>query len=613
MTARKPQALAVAKGFARSIAYSRVVRFGARKYIERAGKRRLDSIEEKGYGAALRGLASEPLSGGRRYAKLTILNWQQHNGAAFLLSQDGVPVYGNTVESPQRGFPLIYRNIVVESDDLSRFTLDIPAEFRLQFSHAAFSTEQQEAYDKKYEVRQEGDFFFSLRGNLENPKYLVVTFPGFGPSTSRISYAVTYMKQLVGRDLRETAILCLQDRYGVAGTYMVTDTSGRLLGERLSEFLAKISSRLGVDEQNLLLFGASKGGSIALMAAEKFPAAAIVVAVPQLHLPYYLSKPFFANNLGLSERYRQVVQPGELLQRYCQEGRQIHHFFTNDDELSNYSQVEFLNGHNTYSRYRFAGKHGEVARIALPAMIGLIRAFIDPRERQSLGELSVREFDRPNGVSLQVRTSSFSTDVAAGNAVRFVRVSSEEGTVLQATTSTQLPMVGYLGAGELIHSSLDPAVGEAVVLEIVQDGTLRESESVSVSLGAPSARAVLVPSPALELGASGRRSYVIVDKDEVVEFCYESEFRANAAEGVCVYYGQDLADLRATSAAAKLRYRHEIFVTSREASRLVEPLCRRLAVQVNSRSLQIVVQGGWGNDELAEALRESDWPQLAVH
>ena len=278
-----------AKSLAKNIAFSTPVRALARKVIATDSGWLRKLLVRNGYEDKVKMLATETIPTGLYFGKLTFNSWKEFDGQPFLLSESGTTVYGNTIEAPQRGFPLVYRNFVVSTTDPKQYKLSIPAEYRLQFSRIPFTTEQQKAYDTKYQVQQRGDFYFSLRGNLENPRKLIVTFPGFGPSTSRISYAITYLQQLSSNDLRDAAILCLQDRYGASGTYMVTDTAGRELGTRLHKFLTDVSNDLGIQNNDMLFFGASKGGSIALFAAERFPNSTLVIAVPQLDLPYYAS------------------------------------------------------------------------------------------------------------------------------------------------------------------------------------------------------------------------------------------------------------------------------------------------------------------------------------
>lgn len=169
-------------------------------------------IKAKGLEDRIRRIASENLPQGMYFAKLTLGDWKSWNGKPFRLLQDGALVYGNMIEPPARGFPLEYRNIMVTSNDVSHFTLDIDVPFELKIGRGAFTTPQQLRYDEQYGVEQHGDVFYSLRGNSTTPTKMLITFPGFGPSTTRISYAVSYLKDLNDEDLNDTLMVCFQDR-----------------------------------------------------------------------------------------------------------------------------------------------------------------------------------------------------------------------------------------------------------------------------------------------------------------------------------------------------------------------------------------------------------------
>src|SRR5690606_5161236 len=167
------------------------------------------------------------------------------------------------------------------------FHLDIDCGYTLQIGHGTFSTPQQRDYDKKYGVRQHGNVFYSLRGNTSSPSKVIVTFPGFGPSTSRISYAVSYLKDLTDSELADTLMICFQDRYLAAGSYMLVDSAGRSVVDDVNSVIVGYMQKHDIDDSQMLMFGASKGGSIAIQYADRFPKAQLLLAVPQMHLRYY--------------------------------------------------------------------------------------------------------------------------------------------------------------------------------------------------------------------------------------------------------------------------------------------------------------------------------------
>lgn len=194
-------------------------------------------------------------------------------------------------------------------------------------------------------------------------------------------------------------MVCFQDRYLAAGSYMMVDNAGRPLYGRVWQAIEDLRTRFGIDPAQMLFFGASKGGSIAIHYAKDFPAAQLLLAVPQMNLPYYFNKPFFRDNLFRNRALHDVQQPEDSLREYFAEERRIDYFYTNSDELSNHSLIELVQDVPNLTKYRIDGVHSDVARAALPAMLGIIRGFwatvssigtlvpmkyvLSPRERHS--------------------------------------------------------------------------------------------------------------------------------------------------------------------------------------------------------------------------------------
>lgn len=242
-----------------------------------------------------------------------------------------------------------------------------------------------------------------MRGNTINPSKILITFPGFGPSTTRISYAVSYLKDLTDEDLKDTLMICFQDRYMVSGTYMMFDSAGRPLYSRDKKVIDEFLQKYSIDTSQILIFGASKGGSIALHYAKDFPQARLLVVVPQMNLPYYMNKPFFRYNLYQVPAIHQLVQPEDLLRQYFTEGRRIDYFYTNSDELSNHSLIELAHDIPHLTKYRVNGKHGEVARTALPSVLTIMRDFIGTGNRIPLICEDLRTFTEGEYIYAQAR------------------------------------------------------------------------------------------------------------------------------------------------------------------------------------------------------------------
>lgn len=388
----------------KAAAYSPVAKYAALKFMAIPSTRPVRKfIRTRGLEDHVRRIASESLPEGSYYAKLTIGRWEAYEGKPFRLLSGSTVVYGNQIEPPTPGFPLEYRNIIVNSKDKTQFRLDIEAPYKLAISRGSFTTPQQTEFDLKYKVIQHGDAYYSIRGNTTNPKKLLLTFPGFGMSTSRVSYTISYMKDITEVDLKDTLMVCFQDRYLAAGSYMMTDNSGNPLYDRLWKTIESLRSKYKIDPSQILFFGVSKGGSIALHYAKDYPEAQLVVGVPQMDLPYYFNKPSFRDNLFQNRTLSDLEQPEDLLRRYFDEGRRIDYFYTNSDELSNHSAIEFAYDVPNLTKYRIDGQHSAVGRTALPAMLGIIRRFLVGPKNVSFRCEEIRTFTQDNLLQVQVR------------------------------------------------------------------------------------------------------------------------------------------------------------------------------------------------------------------
>lgn len=469
-------------GLGRNLAYSSLGTDAARRVLSSpSNSAARQFVKKKGLEGSLRRVASGTLPPGTYFAKLTIARWREHNGSNFRLLQGSKVVYGNRIEPPARGFPLEYRNIVVTSDDPSKFTLDIDVPYELKIGRGAFTTTQQLKYDKQYGVEQHGDVFYSIRGNTKNPKRMLITFPGFGPSTTRISYAVSYLKALTEQDLKDTVMVCFQDRYLSAGSYMMVDGAGRPLYGRVCAAINQLLSLYKIGAADVLMFGASKGASIAIHYAQEYPDARLVLAVPQMNLPYYFNKPFFRDNLFRNKAMREVEQPETALRRYFAEGRTIDYFYTNSDELSNHSLIEFVRDVPNLTKYRINGAHSDVAKTALPAMLGIIRAFLQGGSRtQSITCEQVRAFEEENDVQLQLRIDPESAEIAGAN--WFLEGRLGQTRFLQLMSNHSYGFVKYTSDAQKLSRAFDP-VGELThVAAIGPQGTIARGKLPQVAL-----------------------------------------------------------------------------------------------------------------------------------
>lgn len=602
------------KNLASAAAYSPLGKSVARQMmVAPVDSRARQFIEAKGLEGNVRRIASEGLPEGHYFAKLTIAKWERHRGKPFRLLQGSTIVYGNEIEPPARGFPLEYRNIIVTSTDKSKFHLDIDAPYTLAIGRGAFTTPQQVKYDEQYGVEQHGDVFYSLRGNVTNPKKIFITFPGFGPSTSRISYAVSYLKAITDTDLADTLMICFQDRYLAAGSYMMVDSAGRPLYERVRASIEALRVQFGIDESAMLFFGASKGGSIAIHYAQDYPKAQLLLGVPQMNLPYYFNKPFFRDNLYRNRALHDLEQPEDLLRRYFAEGRKIDYFYTNSDELSNHSLIELAKDIPNLSKYRIAGAHSAVARAALPAMLGIIRQFISGRVEETFSTHELRTFISNETLQVQVRIDESSSQIQGAN--WFLESSLGHTRFLQALTDHTYKFVKFTSDAQRLISAYDPLEEISKVVSIEASGKMWTSAVADkVVRGAEQGLKLEMTSDPLKLETDGTESYAVIDGDDYGRFQYRCS-RVSATGDTMEVHIVSNVDEAASEISLASRVdgsSHVALVASLDSGVFYDLMVLRLVIAAGVKRVLVVVHDQEISIETVGALAEVDWEDARI-
>ena len=568
-------------------------------------------IKAKGLEGSVRRIASESLPEGLFFAKLTIRDWENRRGQHFQLLQGSTVVYGNEIEPPARGFPLEYRNIIVTSDDVSRFKLNIDAPYELKIGRGAFTTPQQLKYDHQYGVEQHGDVYYSLRGNTTNPKKLLITFPGFGPSTSRISYAVSYLKAITDTDLKDTLMVCFQDRYLAAGSYMMVDSAGRPLYDRVWRAIEDLRSQYDIDPTEMLLFGASKGGSIAIHYAKDFPDAQLLLAVPQMNLPYYFNKPFFRDNLFRNHALHDIEQPETLLRRYFAEGRRIDYFYTNSDELSNHSLIELVQDVPNLTKYRVDGGHSAVARAALPTMLCIIREFLTSPKQKSFVCEDIRTFHDDETVRVQIRVDSAASELKGAN--WFIEGSLGRTRFMQLMTDHSYQFVKLTSDSQRLFAAYDPVEDLSAVTAIEENGTRWSSLLPQpVTRGPEQCGQTKLRAEELNLQTDGPEEYVVLDGDHFGQYRYRSQKVSDAGDTVEVHFVCDIEAEVETVRDAEHKASHIAVVEPQGDWVLADLLALRFVIAAGVERLLIVVHGSAATPEALSLLSGVDWKETQV-
>jgi len=599
------------RSFGKNLAYSEIGRQVARQLVNTPEENRVrKALNTHGLDNALRRVAGEHLSDGLYFAKLTIKDWRNFNGSPFRLYQNGKLVYGNQIEPPARGFPLEYRNIMVTSTDLRDFSLDIDSPYTLKIGKGAFTTPEQIKYDSQYGVKQHGDVYYSLRGNTKNPKRLLLTFPGFGPSTTRISYAVSYMKALTEQDLHETMMICFQDRYLAAGSYMMVDNSGRPLYDRVKGIIDSFVNKFGILEENMMFFGASKGGSIAISYAEDYEAAHLLLAVPQMNLPYYFNKPFFRDNLFQNSAISTLVQPQEKLLKYFQQARKIDYFYTNDDELSNRSIIEFVKDVPNLTKYRINGVHGAVARTALPSMLNIMRQFLAPMPPSSLSVTQMRQYDEESSTMVQVRVKESSRALPDDN--WFLEGSLGRTKFRQIFSNGVPKFMKYLGEDQKLLHAVDDLDGFHSVTAMsangaIATGTLPEKLNATcvVELATPADK-----SP-IEFDADVPRTYNIIDNNNFEQFEYISSSSSKVGSTLEIRLVDDFKSDSLLNAGSDTR---QIFALKiNEPTELLRLFIVRAVIDCSLKKVIVSIPESLNSRILFDVQNSTEWDDIEVN
>ncbi|MDN5688815.1 MAG: hypothetical protein L0G94_19360, partial [Brachybacterium sp.] len=570
------------------------------------------AIERRGHGPLLRRLASETLPRGTFYLRLTITNGRAYDGKVFRLFQGDRVVYGDQISAPPAGQHLEYSNIIVTSDVPSDFTVDLPVKHRIHVGRGAFTTEEQDSYDQRYQVEQHGDVRYSLRGNTARPSRILVTFPGFPPATSRVSYAVSYLKALSAADLTDTLMVCFQDRYGVDGTYMLFDNTGRPLHDRVTAAITDLLEKHGLRDRDVLLFGASKGASIAAMIAQDLPDARQVLVVPQMNLPYYFSKPVLRDGLYRDRRVWDIEQPSTLLRRYLAEGRRIDWFYSDADQGSNYSLIEYARDVPGLTKHRIDAPHAKVAKKSLPTVLSLLRAFAAGKDEDAeLHPMPCRELEATayeDGVQFTAHLEDVAELKDAANvylegtlgATRFRQL---------LTTSEDDPAVRTTTLKQRLDPALHPV--DALTRVVAFDGTARtrsgQVPAVTTTDGAPApVAAAPVPVPEeLTCHAEAPREYAVLGASNrpstrVRYVSAEIDPQAETAELVVVPSDRLPQEPAGSGQGVRVRF----VMAARDGWRDLDLLARRAALTARVDALRVVIEDPDVADAQLRAVRK---------
>lgn len=139
---------------------------------------------------------------------------------------------------------------------------------------------------------------------------------------------------------------------------MLVDDYGNLLFENIIEFIQSYLKKFNLDENDMLIYGASKGGEIALRFLKFFQKSTGILCVPQVDLGYFLSRRKGINDI-LIPIYGKIFDENHF--EYLENTKQkIYYFYAIDDSSSNANFIEYLKN-NKIIKIPHIGKHSHVS------------------------------------------------------------------------------------------------------------------------------------------------------------------------------------------------------------------------------------------------------------
>ncbi|WP_052283169.1 hypothetical protein [Kluyvera genomosp. 1] len=176
------------------------------------------------------------------------------------------------------------------------------------------------AFDNKHKIQEfflEGEpVFYSLTGNITNPKKCLITFPGVS-NFDNINYRLSAMTSLQSR-LHDVLILAFQDKESVYGNYMYETKNGFKIKSIVRELISALMLKYNLAPMDLIFYGNSKGASIAIDYIDEFPFSKFFLDIPQLDLYNYLPQnPLMRYSLGENARlyYNYIKTLPELINK----------------------------------------------------------------------------------------------------------------------------------------------------------------------------------------------------------------------------------------------------------------------------------------------------------
>ncbi len=186
-----------------------------------------------------------------------------------------------------------FTNIPMQSDERIILIKGNPCSVSIEVSDKKQYHPDQLVFDAKHSIvahSLEGEaVYYSLSGNTFNPKKILITFPGVS-NFDNINYRLSALTSLQDRLSKHTLILAFQDRESVYGNYMYATSSGYRIKSIVISLIEGLRAKYALGESDLIFYGNSKGGTVALDYVDDYSSSYFYIDIPQIKLYEYQSQ-----------------------------------------------------------------------------------------------------------------------------------------------------------------------------------------------------------------------------------------------------------------------------------------------------------------------------------
>lgn len=308
---------------------------------------------------------------------------------------------------------------------------------------------------------------------------------------------------------------------------------------------------------------------------------------------------------------------------YFQEGRRIDYFYTDRDEQSNFSLIEFVQDVPGLTKYRVDGEHSEVAKKALPTILTVLKSFLHGRpwgsnEKNFSCEQNL-SFPASKGVGFQVRLGS-SVALTAGPDTNVLLEGNLGRTIFRQLISNHTyDFIKYTAPGERMFAPLHAPASVTKLLHTTSGGVLSHGTlppAVPSVKRVPAKIAMGIDAP-LDLSPTDKaRKYAVMALPNFPVSTYQYVVQEGSPIGDSVLL---IIDPRGSkpiigSADSPIENPRIIFtaIPSKRARNL-ELFAHRLAITANLESICVVISDPEVTDQEIKDLRNLYGPEVLCY